>query len=428
MTGFDLFYIAMSPIAAPLLAYKALRYGKYRESMPGMFGRGLKDDDASRWNDGSVWVHAVSAGEVMAARAMLPHLRARFPSLPVLLTTVTETGQAQARALPEGMADAVHYYPADFSWIVKRFVAHFRPKIYIPMETELWPNALQIVGNSGAKCFVLNGKISEKSFRSYSRVRSVFSKPLGCVTAFCMQTARDAERIGVICGDPSRVFVTGNCKFDAPMPDVAAAREAELRNLCGTAEGSRIVVAGSTHPGEEEIVLDAYKELLGANPDVALVLVPRHPERFDTVWQILEGSGLRARRMVGGQSANHAGPGSVVLVDRMRMLADLYGICDVAVVAGSFVDGIGGHNLLEAAAHGVPVVYGPFMFGQPDMVRILDAEHGGIQVNRDSLGGTMMSLLADPRRMTEMGRLGREAVLANQGAAKRNIEIISRFV
>jgi 3-deoxy-D-manno-octulosonic-acid transferase len=374
-----------------------------------------------------VWVHAVSYGETVAAKAMLPLLRERFKPLPILVTTVTETGQGLARSLVPSHADAARYYPADFSGIVRRFVEVYKPRVYIPMETEIWPNALTTIGDLGARIFMLNGRLSERSHRNYTRFASVFRGPLGRVTAFCMQTETDAQRMRDLCGRAERVFVTGNCKFDLDIPALSAEGRAELRAECAIAPSVPVIVVGSTHPGEEQIALEAVRRVRAVIPSATMVLVPRHPERFAEVWAMLQGCGLPVRRISDGAVAGGTPP-AVVLVDRMRMLVRLYGIADVAAVAGSFVDGIGGHNVLEAASQGVPVVYGPFMHKQPDMTRILDADNGGTVVDGAGLGDALLALLKDPALAAAKGASGSEAVLRNRGSAARNMEILERFL
>ena len=427
MTAYDLLYLAAAPFYGPLLASKMIRRGKYRESLPAMFGRGLGSEIPDMWRGGSVWVHAVSVGEVVAAKAMLPLLRNRFEGMPLLLTTVTETGQAQARSLQPDLADAVRFFPADFSWIVRRFAQTYQPRVFITMETELWPNTIRVFADSGTRLFVFNGKISDKSHRNYRRLGGLFRTTLSRFSAFCMQTPVDAERMVDLCGDPTRVFVTGNCKFDAATDPPCSEATAALRAQCGIAPDARAIVVGSTHPGEEEIALAAFREVVAVNPNAVLLLVPRHPDRFGEVWDLIGRSGFPARRM-SDETAACVGAPRVVLVDRMGILATLYAVGEIAVVAGSLVPGIGGHNLLEAAVHGVPVVYGPHMDKQPDMLRILAPERGGTQVDAAGLGSALCGLLAEPARASELGARGREAVLANRGSAAKNMEIMNRFL
>jgi 3-deoxy-D-manno-octulosonic-acid transferase len=428
-TVYDFAYAAALPLALPVLLHRRLAHGKYRESLPGMFGRGLGAEDPARWRDGCVWVHAVSVGEVVAAQAMLPLLRERFSALPLLLTTVTETGQAQARRLPEGLTDAVRYFPADFSHVVRRFLATFKPRVFVTMETELWPNVLTLLGAAGTKAFVFNGKVGERSYKRYRLVAPVLRAPLRQVRAYCMQTPADAARISELCGDASRVFVTGNCKFDNAGRALAPGEAAALRGMCGLTGTERVIVVGSTHPGEEPIVFGAFEELRRSCPNVVLILAPRHPERFDAVWALAQQRGLDGRRLSNdAKSSTFVRPGQWVLVDRMGVLASLYGIADVAVVAGSFVPGIGGHNLLEAAVHGIPVVFGPFAGNQPDMVRILCEGRGGVQVDPPRLCQVLSTLLSDDAERVRLGAAARAAVLDNTGSARRNMEIMERFL
>jgi 3-deoxy-D-manno-octulosonic-acid transferase len=240
-----------------------------------------------------------------------------------------------------------------------------------------------------------------------------------------MQTEADAARVRELCGDGPAVFVTGNCKFDVAGAEVSPARRAELAQMCGLAANARVLVAGSTHTGEEQIILSAFKQVREREPAVRLILAPRHPERFQETWELLTASGIPARRLSDMVHGEHAD--GVVLIDRMGLLAELYALADIAIVAGSFVPGIGGHNLLEAAVHGVPVVFGPHMEKQPDMVRILDAAHGGIMAGAEQLGDTLARLLANPAEAREKGLAARDAVLHNRGSARRNMEVIEQF-
>ena len=426
-TTFDIFYLGLAPVVAPVLAWRALRKKKYRESTAGMLGAHLGDEDPEMWRNGCVWVHSVSVGETMAAKAMMPLLKARFPNLPLLVTTVTETGQALARSLVPDCADAARYYPADFSWVVKKFADTYQPKIFILMETEIWPNALMHLANRGTRIVMMNGRISAKSFGSYNRLKKVLRQPLAGVQAFCMQTEADADRMKVLSGRAERVFATGNCKFDTPIERLDAEAKKALKASLGIAETNKVVVAGSTHPGEEEVVLAAFKELLDAVPDTTLLLVPRHPERFAKVWSLLEQGGLAARRLSDGLRAG-IGETRVVLVDKMGLLVQLYGIAEVALVAGSFVPGVGGHNVLEAAAHGTPVIYGPHMEKQPELARLLDEEHGGTISDGAGLGGAILELLNDGELAAEKGAKGLAVVQQNRGSAARNMEILERVL
>lgn len=430
MTRFDVAYCALAPIFAPAILYRRIAHAKYRQSLPGMFGRFWQPREDERWRQGSLWIHAVSVGECVAAKALVPRLKGRFCSLPLVFTTVTETGQATAAKLFRDLADEITYYPADFSWVVERFLGCYRPRLLVIMETELWPNAIELAHRRQCVVAVANGRISEKSFRSYLRLRRFFVRPLSKISAFCMQTAEDAERIIRIGAPADRVFVTGNCKFDVAYTSPSAERLADLREMLRLAPDKVVIVVGSTHAGEEEIVLNAMRTLKERGIAAQLVLVPRHPERFEGVWQLAAKSGFSAFRLSTGETITVSDSGSssntpeVILVDKMGILSELYALATVALVAGSFVPGIGGHNLLEAAIHGVPVVYGPYMDKQPELARILSPENGGIIADRYSLADSLCRLLDDRQLRNQLGRQVREAALSQQGAAERTVEII----
>lgn len=424
---YDLAYLSVLPPAAVAVGYKMLRRGKYRESAPALIGLRIQQENPTPWKDGSIWVHAVSVGEVIAARAMLPLLREKFAPLPILLTTHTETGQATARNLPEGMVDAVRYYPIDFSWLMKKYVNVFRPKVFIPMETELWPNALDIIASSGAKIFTLNGKISEKSFRNYQKIQRLIRKPLSKVTAFCVQTENDKARVAQLLGHANNVHITGNCKFDVDIPLLDREAQSQLASQLGLPWPARAVIAGSTHPGEEAIILEAFCKIKPRVPDLHLVIVPRHPERFEDVWAFLQAQGVPARRISDGAASVEKQP-CVHLLDKMGLLTEVYGLAEIAIVAGSFTRGIGGHNILEPAAHGVPVVYGPDMNSQPDMVKILSPANGGTQSSPHWLAEDLLDLLTDTGAARDKGNRGRQVYQANRGSARRNIDVISQYL
>jgi 3-deoxy-D-manno-octulosonic-acid transferase len=430
MTRYDLAYLALSPLAIPHILYRRCTQGKYRESLPGMFGRNWNVPHGAKWQRGCVWLHAVSVGECVAAKALAPKLRELFPDLPLLVTTVTETGQATAHRLFDQLADQITYYPADFSWVVERFLATYRPRMFVIMETELWPNAIELAARCGCLVVLANGRISEKSFASYQRLSYFFSRPLRCISAFCMQSREDASRIIAMGAPEERVFVTGNCKFDVQYTHPSPLRLAELRQMLGLREEHLVIIAGSTHAGEEEIMLDAFRVIQSKFPHTRLVIVPRHPERFDAVWQLLSSSRFRVRRVSTAEVVPHsdAAGGEIILVDKMGLLAELYALADVALVAGSFVPGIGGHNLLEAAVHGVPVVFGPHMDKQPELTRILSSHNGGIVADAQSLAQVLSELLENPIKREELGERVRAAALSQQGAAQRTIEIIERVV
>lgn len=425
LSRYDLIYYALMPGFVPWLAWRSLTKKKYRESARGMLGLDLPIGAyRDQWRDGSVWVHAVSVGETVAAKSIAPHLRQLLPDLPLLATTITETGQAQAHKILNE-AQYIHYFPLDFSWNVRRFLRCFKPQVFIMMETELWPNFLTLAAQQGADIFMVNGKLSEKSFRGYRKGRFVLRSAFRNIRAFCMQTEEDAQRMTELCGRPEDVFVTGNCKFDAPMepldPDVA---EAALRQY-RLGKRPRLVV-GSTHPGEEEIMLRTFEALRQKEPALQMILSPRHPERFSEVYQKCRKH--PAQWKISKASAPVREEPDIMVLDTMGELARIYGLGDVAVVAGSFVP-IGGHNLLEAACHAVPVLVGPHMHAQKELNRLFQGDDSGcVRSSSENLVGDLARLFADPGLREKKGKQALATARSNQGSARASVEIIRQYL
>lgn len=416
MNRFDILYLAATPFIAPGIAWKRMRHGKYRESLPGMLGKRLPARPLDAPKTERCWMHSVSVGETIAAGALLREFTRRELCWDYLCTTTTETGQAQAR---ETMKDARHfsYAPADFSWMVRRFHRFYAPSMYLFFETEIWPNNLSECGRRGVPVFLVNGKLSERSAERYARFSSLFRGPLGAVTRFFMQTDADAARMARVIGAEDRIEVSGNVKFDALPAPLGADERAVIRREWGAGDDTVVILAGSTHPGEEEIVWNAYKDARSGHADALLVLAPRHPERFDAVAEGFRRWGARVHRASTGANPSPAAT-DVVLLDKMRVLARSYGAAEIALVAGSWAP-IGGHNLLEAAVHGIPVLRGPHMHAQKEILRVLGPDKGAPEVRADRLGGELLRLCKDAEARQDLGKRAAEAALSSKGAAAR---------
>lgn len=364
------------------------------------------------------WVHAVSVGEVMAAVPLVRALRARWPETEVVISTVTATGARVARArLPE--AAAAFAFPLDLTGATRRALERVRPRCFIALETELWPNLLRTLATADIPAVLANGRISDRSYGRYRRVRFLFRRVLGHVALFAMQSAEDARRIISLGARPERVVVTGNLKMEAPPG--AEGGEGRWRRLLHLG-AERVWVAGSTHRGEESQVLDAFQALRSDGGDLALILAPRHPERVEEVEALVRTRGLRVVR----RSRIDADPaGDVILLDTVGELGAIYAVADVIFVGGSLVP-VGGHNVIEPALHAKPVVFGPHMSNFREAAALLLGAGAGIQVlDGGELALALRALLGSEATRRERGLAAWSAVRAHQGACERTVAAVA---
>ena len=373
-----------------------------------------------------VWIHAVSVGEVSAA-SILAHLwTARRPTLPLLVSTVTATGREVARrSLPQ--AAAVVYFPIDLPMVVHRTLATVRPRLILLTETEIWPNFLRKCAALSVPVAIINGRLSERSFSRYRLVRPFIRRVLQCVDLFCMQTGADAKRILALGASPERVHVVGNLKFDAaPHADASSLAEQWRRELHIEAERP-VLVAGSTHAGEEEVLLQVFSRLRGEFPNLLLILAPRHPERVAQVETAVAAHGLAiVRRSALPQGRNSAK--EVILVDTVGELSALYAVGSISFVGGSLIPR-GGHNLLEPALHGRPVLFGPHMENFIEASAYFVERGAAIQVSDAAdLTRQLARLLRDPAARERMGQAAMAALVAHQGACERTVALLEQFV
>lgn len=372
-----------------------------------------------------LWIHAVSVGETLSVAALAQRIRSRDPSLEIVLSTVTVTGQeAAARVLGAGV-DGRFYFPFDIPLICRRFLERVRPDAVALIETEIWPNFLAECVRRGIPAVLLNARMSERSFRRYLRLRPLFGAVLRCFSAIAAQTEEDARRFVAVGADPASVIVAGNMKFDvAPPPKQSLALC--LRLLAAKEGGDSWFVAGSTHRGEEDAVLDAFDAARLAVPGLRLLLAPRHPERFDEVEHLCTRRGWTVARRSG--LAGGAGEAPVVLLDTVGELLGAYAAADIAFVGGSLAPH-GGHNILEPALFGVPVVVGPHTWNFREIVSIFVRE-GAVAVASE--GKDLARLLGEwareRDRFQSMGRRGRELLEGFRGAAERGAGIVLEAV
>ena len=367
----------------------------------------------------SIWVHAVSVGETLAAVPMIERLLADYPDTPLLVTTTTPTGSERVKALFGDRVTHV-YCPWELPTALNRFLRAFDPKTVIVLETELWPNLCAAVKRHGAKLMLMNGRLSEKSYRGYSKLPRLVRPMMARFDALAVQTPVERERYIALGAWPERVHAIGSVKFDMSLDDAVRQAAGDLR----AAIGERPVwIAASTHPGEDEPVLAAHKALLETAPQTLLMLVPRHPERFDSVAQLVRQRGLGLARRSKQEAV--AADTQVYLADTMGELLMLFGVADVAFVGGSLVP-VGGHNLLEPAGWGKPVLTGPHLHNFTAISNLLD-DAGALTLvdNADALAIALQSLFRHPERCQSQGQAAAAVVDANRGALEKGLRLIS---
>jgi 3-deoxy-D-manno-octulosonic-acid transferase len=405
-----LIYCAV-PFATAVVLWRGLRDRSYWQGLNERFGWGRRLNSAP-----AIWLHAVSLGEMSAAAPLVRALRSRYPENPLVLTTATPTGRARARGLFGDTVD-VRFLPYDTPGAVARFLDRIRPRLAIIMETELWPNLFKECERRGVPLVLASARLSAKSVSRYRRLGRLFRGIFSASSLIAAQTALDAERFIAIGAQSARTRVMGNIKFDLELSAGVIGQGRELRASFGSARPTWI--AGSTHAGEEEQVLAAHEELRGST---LLILVPRHPDRFRAVSDLLSSRGVRFTRRSSGILPDAAT--QVVLADSVGELAVLYASADVAFVGGSLVP-IGGHNLLEPAALGLPVLTGPYQSNGQDIARLLLEQGAALQVgDAQELAAALTRLLADPAERQRIGAIGRHIVESNRGSVARLLDLI----
>jgi 3-deoxy-D-manno-octulosonic-acid transferase len=411
------------PFAYTAILWRGLADRHYWQGLPERlgFGRALFAP--------SIWLHAVSLGEMSAAAPLARALRLRFPDMALVVTTATPAGRARAAALFEADAD-IRFLPYDTPAAVRRFLARTRPRAAIIMETELWPNLLRECERSGIPVLLASARLSLKSVSRYRRFGGLFAGVFTKNLVVAAQSAEDAERFKSIGAAAERTLVVGNVKFDV---GVDAGIVQAGRALRVALAGARPVwIAGSTHAGEEEQLLDAHSALLTSIPNALLLLVPRHKDRFAAVAELLARRAVRfARRsrMASGEEAPRLPDDTpVLLVDTVGELATLYASADVAFVGGSLV-AVGGHNLLEPAALGLPVLTGPSHFNGEEIAQLLLARGAALEVrSAQDLAATLQRLLAAPQLREQIGLIGTEIIAANRGSVARLLALIEPWL
>jgi len=415
--------------SAPWWLWRMVTTHKYREGLmarlglvPSRFREALTDSGGER---PLLWLHAVSVGEVLAVSRLVKTLEAALPEYLIAISTTTRTGQVLARE--RFGANRVFYCPLDLPWAVRAYLNALRPRLLILAETEFWPNLLSGCFRRGIPVAVVNARISDRSWPRYRRLRWLWRPFLQPLTRVLAQSQIDADRLKALGCRPERVSVAGNLKFD-----VRAAEKSEATRLLKVLGGDlRLIVAGSTLEGEEAALLEAWLLLLEADPQLALVLAPRHPERFSAISDLLDKSGFSWVKRSDWRAAEDAlrplNPGQIVLLDTIGELASVYSLASVAFVGGSLIPA-GGHNPLEPAQFGLPIVMGPHYFNFRAITDELLA-HQALRIStNEELAGVLIGLLEDSAAAKAMGDRARQVFASQAGATNRSVEALKELL
>ena len=437
---YSVLVLIVAVLASPWFIYQAVRYKKYVGSLGQRMG--YLPVSFNMDGDESIWIHAVSVGEVLTARPLISDLKRRYPNLRMFLSTTTMAGQQLARRSVQDV-DAVFYFPFDLGFVVRRTLDLVRPKLFIMMETEIWPNLLRECRARGIKTAVVNGRISARSFPRYRMIRPMMRRVMEHIDRFLVQSEESARRFIDLGADPSRVVVTGSLKFDSlELSSTAPAGAAAARSVRGGVEArardrvlryfrvpvSRpVIVAGSTMKGEEAHVLRAFRKVRAAAPHTLLVLAPRNPERFGEAEQLARAEGWKVARRsdLGIDSEPRV---DIVILDTIGELATIYQIATIVFVGGSLV-ATGGHNVLEPAVFGKPIVFGPHMQNFFEIADAFVSNGAGVQLSGDDeLEDAFLQLMGDPVRRARLGAAARALVEANRGANEKSVTVLTMLL
>jgi 3-deoxy-D-manno-octulosonic-acid transferase len=401
-------------LSSPWWLLEMLRHGKYRTGLRERLGAvplRLRDEAHQ-----TIWIHAVSVGEVLAVSRMVEELKARLPGWRVVVSTTTDTGQALAR---QRFGESnVFYFPLDLSWAVNAYLRSLRPRLLVLAESEFWPNLLHQAHSMGVPVAVVNARVSDRSLPRYLRFRGLLRRVMRDVDVFLAQSEEDAQRLGRIGAPLERVHVGGNLKFEVK-PAADSEFVDDFSEALDREEIGPVLIAGSTLEGEEAILLDCFRQVLAQFPQGMMVMAPRHPERFATVAALLEASGLPWQRRSSWNESTANG-GRVFLLDTIGELASLYEFSDVAFVGGSLVPK-GGHNVLEAAQSGSTILVGPHTENFRDIIGIFRQADALRVVTNESLAKVILELLENDTEREQLGQRALQVMQTQQGATERTV-------
>jgi len=400
---YDLIFLIFFLFCLPIYLFK----GKFHQGFLMRFGKFVPPENL----DHPIWIHAVSVGEALSIKNIIKELKLLYPGKKFVISTVTPTGNKIARSIAAS-DDFVIYLPLDFSFSVRSSLNKIKPSLFIIVETEIWPNLITCLHKKNVPVLVINGRISDDSFKGYSLIKFFLKPILDKVSMFCVQTQNDAERLMKLGAARERVQVTGNMKFDNAA--ILKIDSADYRKKIALNTEEKLFVAASTHPGEEEIIIRAYKNLILDFKNLRLLIAPRHPQRAQEVALIIERLGLN-------------GP-KIHILDTVGELLGFYSLADVVFVGGSLVKK-GGHNILEPISLLKPVMFGPYMHNFRSIADLFLKNNSAISVyNQKEIELAVKDLLNNPRKGISLAEAGKNLILQNQGATRRNLELIKKYI
>lgn len=414
---FCLWIIAI--LAIPKMLYSFFFHKKYRNSIK--YRLGCQFPQIPPQSFPSIWIHAVSVGETKAVVSVARELKRQFPDNPLIISSVTETGHAEAkRSLP--FADYHVYLPFDFRWIISRAIKKASPGLVILCETDFWYNFLSFSKKNGAALAVVNGKMSERSMKRFRFLSFLSSRLFKLFDIFCVQNELYQSRFIEVGVKPSKIVVTGNLKLDENYPKLSNEEVLEWKDKLGIQPQQKILTIGSTHSPEEKNLLLQLKKIWEMHPELKVILVPRHPERFGEVASILDAE--RIFWINFSDIKKRTGKEQVILFDVMGMLRMCYQLSDYTIVAGSFTDRVGGHNILEPCWYGKPVLFGPHVHQQLEFVDLVKKYEAGLQIDADQLPMILQKWLSDPAEPMRLGSNGLLLVNELKGTSKRTLQAL----
>lgn len=415
---YSVLLIIVLTLGSPFWAYEMLRHGKYRN---GLWQRlGVVPSNFRNSGRRTIWVHAVSVGEVLAVSELVGRLHRAFPDHRIVVSTTTDTGQKLAAS--RFGQENVFYFPLDFRFAVRRWIRALRPELVVIAETEFWPNFLSVASQSGAMVAIVNARISDRSLPGYHRWRGFLRRILNRIDLFLAQTEEDASRLIAIGAPANRVRVAGNLKYDIAVPE-APAIVTEVR--AALAGAGPVLVCGSTVAGEESLLLTAFESILARFNQAVMLLAPRHPQRFSEVATLLDGITVPYVRR--SQWSGESLAGKVMLIDSIGELAGLYALADVAFVGGSLVPR-GGHNILEPAQFGAAIVLGPHTENFRDIVQLFQTRQAIKIVSSENLSAELLTLLSDQTEREALGARAARTASAQRGATEATVVCLRDLV